>query len=373
MSGLFKSPKIPGPDPAIGQAALEQVELSREALDWYRDYAERVLEPAQRELEELNRRVVDQHMQIAGEQHAIARENEAYHRGTFRPVEQALADEAMQFNKADFADRQAAGAKADIEGAFGQVQSEVNRDLARRGVSQSADQVAANATQLALQKAAASAAAQNKARTDADAIGFARKTDVASLGRGIANQTSTAAQIALQGGSGASQAQQSTSAGAMQAGQFVGQGYNTAIGGIGSAGSLFAESSRQRQNAAIQQSQSGGELFGTLLGAGARLGSAYLMAPTVASDKKLKKNRKPAKPSAASQAIKDMPIEQWQYDEKKAPALADGREHVGPMAQDFAEHVGGDGKTINVGDAIGLVLASQKDTLKRLDRLEGNS
>lgn len=362
MSGLFKSPKIPGPDPNIGLAAMEQIALSREALDWYKDYAARVLEPAQREFDELNRRVTEQSLRIGDAQEQQMREGYDFWKSQYRPVEEAAIRDAMQFDEAGFADRKAAEAQAGVEQSFGVAQQGMQQDLARRGMTLSAAQLAAQTSDLELAKAAAKAGAANQARADADAIGFARKVDIASLGRGIANQQSTAAQVALSGGNQASTVQGRTQAGAIQGGQFVGQGYNTAIGGIGSAGNLFAEGSRQNQYAAAQNAANRGALMGTLVGAGVGLWSA--------SDKNVKKDRKKVKPSAAMLALEKMDVETFKYDPEKVPELADGATHVSPTAQDFAANVRGDGKTIDLRDEIGVTMAAVKDINKRLKKVE---
>ena len=361
------SSDIPGPDPRIGLAALETAQLSREALDWYKDYSARVLEPAQRDLTELNKRVTEQSLRIGDQQESQMRADRAHWEGTFRPVEQAVADEAMGFDKAGFADSQAAKAQAGVEQSFAVAAEGANRDLARRGMTLSAAQLAAQGSDMDLAKAAAMAGASNQARTDADAVSFARKIDAASLGRGIANQQSTAAQVALSGGNQASTVQGRTSAGAGQAGQFVGQGYNTAIGGIGTSGSLFAEGSRQNQYAAAQNAQNSGGLLGTLAGAGTSLGAASILKY---SDKNVKKDRKKVKPSAATLALENMDVETFEYDPKKVPELADGATHMSPTAQDFAENVRGDGKRIDLRDEIGVTMAAVKDVNERLKKVE---
>lgn len=365
--GWLSSPKIPGPDPNIGLAAMEQIALSREALDWYKDYAARVLEPAQREFDELNRRVTEQSLRIGDAQEQQMREGYDFWKSQYRPVEEAAIRDAMQFDEAGFADRKAAEAQAGVEQSFGVAQQGMQQDLARRGMTLSAAQLAAQTSDLELAKAAAKAGAANQARADADAIGFARKVDIASLGRGIANQQSTAAQVALSGGNQASAVQGRTAANAGAAGGFVGQGYNTAIGGIGSAGNLFAEGSRQRQYAAAQNAANSGGLMGTLVGAGTSLGSAYLLG---LSDKNVKKNRKKVKPSAAMLALEKMDVETFEYDPEKVPELADGATHVSPTAQDFAANVRGDGKTIDLRDEIGVTMAAVKDINKRLKKVE---
>ncbi|MBN9461693.1 MAG: tail fiber domain-containing protein [Burkholderiales bacterium] len=320
----------------------------------------------QAEQADLNRQVMQQQLDIANDQQRIANETYDYQKGTFRPVEQAIADEAMQFNTGDYANRKAAQAAADTQQAFDQAGAEVNRDLARRGMSMSAGQASASASDLALRKAAAIAAESNSAREQADAVGFARKMDAASIGRNLPSQQATAAQIALSGGTQASGVQASTAAGARADAGVIGTGFNTNIGANQAAGQLYAQSSQQNQYAAAQNAQNSGQLFGTLAGAATSLGAAAILA----SSKDIKKDRAPASPSAASLAIESMPVEHWKYDERKVPELADGREHIGPMAQDFAKHVGGDGQTINLGDEVGTLMASQKDVLRRVKKLE---
>lgn len=359
------APDVPGPDPRIGEAALRNAELGQEAFDWYKQYFETTLAPLQQEQASLNKQVTQQQLDIARDNQRISNETYDYQKGTFRPVEQAIAADAMKFNEADYANRKAALAGADVTQAFDQAGAEVNRDLARRGMSLSAGQASASASDLALRKAAAIASASNAARDQAEAVGFARKMDAASIGRNLPSQQATAAQIALSGGSQASGVAGSSLSGAQSNAGVMGQGYNTNIGANQAAGQLYATSSQQAQYAAAQNQQNSGDIFGTLVGAGTRLGSAYML-----SSKKVKKDRRPVKESAATLAVEAMPIDRWKYDEDKVPALADGREHIGPMAQDFAKHVGGDGETINLGDAVGVTMAATKDLAKRVKRLE---
>lgn len=261
------SSDIPGPDPRIGEAALRSAELGKEAFDWYKQYFDTTLGPQQRELADLNAQVTKQQMATAQEQQRIASETYDYQKGTFRPVEQALVDEAMAFNTRDQAERKAAQAAADVQAAYGQVEGEVNRDLGRRGVSLSAGQLAANKNALALSKAANVAGASNAARDQAEALGWARKVDAASLGRGLANQQATAAQIALSGGSQASQVAGSTGQSARANAGIMGDGYSAALQATGQAGNLFAEQSRQNQYAAAN---SGSDILGTVAGVGTR-------------------------------------------------------------------------------------------------------
>jgi hypothetical protein len=83
-------------------------------------------------------------------------------------------------------------------------------------------------------------------------------------------------------------------------------------------------------------------------------------------------------------AIRTMPVDRWRYkpgaglaahkraSEGKATIVPDAAEHVGPYAEDFQKRFGvGDGKTINVIDAIGVTFAAMKGLAKEVDKLKG--
>lgn len=71
--------------------------------------------------------------------------------------------------------------------------------------------------------------------------------------------------------------------------------------------------------------------------------------------------------NAAVEAVKAMPLKVWRY---KA-GEGDDAVHVGPMAEDFQALTGlGDGKTINVIDALGVLFGALKAAHLRIDLLE---
>lgn len=62
-----------------------------------------------------------------------------------------------------------------------------------------------------------------------------------------------------------------------------------------------------------------------------------------------------------------MPVEKWRYKEGTG---MDDAEHVGPYAEDFKEATGlGDGKTINVVDAIGITMGAIQELSRKVDNL----
>ncbi len=261
------------PDPNIGMAALRNSEIAGEALDWYRDYTERVMAPLQREQAGLNRQVTQQQMAIAGDAAALARDDARYQRETFRPMERRLAQEADGFNTDAYRERQANLAGADVQSAFAAAQQQQRMEQARRGVSSTAGVSQALDQDMALKRAAAMAGAANAARDNATQLGWARRMDAASLGRGLASSQATNSQVALQAGNSASGVTGNSLAGAAGIASTMGQGFNSAIGANQSAGNLWATSSGLAQ----QGSMADASARNGMIGSGAALATAVAM------------------------------------------------------------------------------------------------
>ena len=106
-----------------------------------------------------------------------------------------------------------------------------------------------------------------------------------------------------------------------------------------------------------QQQQQRNSTMGSLFGlAGAGLG-AWL------SDEDAKMDMHPASPDRALKAVKNMPMMNYRY-------KATGNRNMGPVAQDWAKAVGGDGHSIEAPQAFGVTLASIKALAEKVDRME---
>jgi hypothetical protein len=68
------------------------------------------------------------------------------------------------------------------------------------------------------------------------------------------------------------------------------------------------------------------------------------------SSSKLKTDKRIAE--SVLRKIETLPVERWRY----LPAVADAAHHIGPYAEDWAARFGGDGQTINLMDAVGVLL-----------------
>lgn len=196
------SPKIPAPDPAIGQAALsnadlakEQTAVARENLAWEKERAAKQ--------DPLVEKIVNQ--QIASGDQNAERANQQWdiYQKLYQPVEQKVVSEAMNFDSPERKERMAAQAGADVTRSYGAAQEQNARALAAMGVNPNSGRFGGLANETALAQARDTAGAMNKARTDTEMQGIALRTGVAQLGRGLPSTGISADSLALNAGNSA--------------------------------------------------------------------------------------------------------------------------------------------------------------------------
>jgi hypothetical protein len=100
----------------------------------------------------------------------------------------------------------------------------------------------------------------------------------------------------------------------------------------------------------------------SILGSIGQIGAAA--APFIFSDENLKTDRTPMDGEAVLMSFRDMPVDEYRYKEGAREAFNLPERRGGPMAQDWADAFGGDGRTIDIGDALGRIMGA----LKELDR-----
>ena len=111
--------------------------------------------------------------------------------------------------------------------------------------------------------------------------------------------------------------------------------------------------------------------FGTftsiLGGAGGLL--TGLGAVGVGSSRDLKTDKTPIDEDEVLEKVERLPVEAWRY--KPGLGLND-KPHIGTYAEDFRDTFGlGDGKTLNLMDTTGVLMASVKSLSKKVKKLEG--
>lgn len=303
--------KTPAPDPRIAEAAMNQSRLGGEYLDWMKKQAAIT--------------------------NGWAQQAHNRYENKFIPVENKFIRQAEDWDSpermAQRVDQSRAAAARGI--ATGQAMQE--RNMASMGVNPKSGAAAALSASTGLQSGLALAGAENTATRDVRAEADARQAAVINMGHGLA-VTPT------QG--------MSMSQGAMSS------GFQGAQAGLQGQGQLLQQNYQNQLSAAQMVNQQSSDLWG---GIGGIVGLAF------GSDENTKTKIK-APGRSLLDAVDNMPVKDWTYKE----GAGDGGRHIGTMSQDFKAQTGmGDGKTINVIDAIGTVMGAVQELSAKVKTIQG--
>jgi hypothetical protein len=281
--GGGKGGSAPDPNPGYIRSAeasekvgMEQVALGRETLDFYKKQYDEIA-PV---LKQITQAEVD--TQTANKQRAD--EYAEYERNTFRPLEQKMVKAAEEYNTDAKREELARTAGADVTQAFGVARGQQNRQLAAAGIRPDSNRFAALNNNLLVQEALGKAGAQNKARTDAEGLGYAKLQDAANMGRGLASNASTAYGVSLNAGN-------SASGNAQAGGNFMGQGYGQASGmysaganAYGTAGNIYGNEFNARMQGYNAQQEAAGGFWKGIGSIAGQVGAAYVGRPPGKAD-----------------------------------------------------------------------------------------
>lgn len=363
---LFDSPSPPQPDPAIGQAAQTNAEIGREALDFQKQvYAEN--KPRQAALDTLGTNLVNSQVGLSEMQGAQSQDYYNYMKGTFRPVEQSLVDQATNFNTEARREELAgqAGATAEQQAAISD--AALRREASAYGLNPADAGFQNSMAGNKLNVTAAKVGAMNNATVQARNEGRAFEFDAAGLGRNLPAAGVSSAQTAIAGGNAALNAgltpiQAANASAATSAGLF-----GSAVGANNSAGNLLLGQydAQMRGYNAQQQADAG---FGNMLGT---LGAAAIMRYPWSS-KDLKEDKAPVKADLILDGLTEIPVEAWRY--RKGVADGGAVKHIGPYAEDVQEQFGDSAAPGGVGlDLVsmnGIAIAGIQALAKKVRRLE---
>ena len=271
----------PAPDySAMARATERGIDVAERLGTRQMDFAQRQYE----EMKPMLQRIADQQMAAQEQQMGQAKDYYDYQTQTFRPVEQGLVRDAQEFSTAGYREQLARDAAAASAKAFGLTQDMATRAAAARGVNPNSGAALAMQNQNMLGLAAQRANAMTGARTSAEQMGWARRMDAAGLGRGLAG----ASTAAYGGATGAGTAGANT---AMAAGNQFTAANNAGVGTMMEGARLGVQGAGNILNAQTSAYNTGinaqGEMMGSVLGAGSRIGAAY-----AASDRRLKEDIK---------------------------------------------------------------------------------
>lgn len=224
-----------------------------------------------------NRRQYDANMQVAAPiiqaqtglmRQSIEQGDDYYNymKGTFRPIEQELADEAAtgasryntNANVRANVEREASRAVADVQSALAGAQAQNARAMSSMGVNPNSGRFASMKVGENLQAAAMRAGAQTNAREKGVALDYAKRMDVTGLGRGLPGASQGAYGLALNSGNSAVGNQNSTSAqymGGMNAGNgLIMQGQGMKMNGLAQAAQMQTNAYNAALSANAQES-----------------------------------------------------------------------------------------------------------------------
>ena len=284
----------PDPNPgqiATAEASKEVAKIQQETAREYLDFSKQQyqdLKPIAEKIYTSLQRLQDKQADIADANEKRAAEYADYERTTFRPLEQALVNEANEYSTDAKREQLASRGMADVATAYQAQRQQALDTLARYGINPNSARFAAINASLSRAQAADSAGAANNARTQAEQIGYARKLDASSLGRNLASNATSAYGTAINANN-ASSANASASYGAIAApGQQLGNAYGQtsnmyggATNAYGTAGNIYGNEFNTRMQAYQAQQSQDNSLMSAVGGiagrwAGSQAGSAAI-------------------------------------------------------------------------------------------------
>lgn len=347
----------------MNRAAEANAEIAKEALDFYKGIYATDIRPAQQRQQDLADTLVDDYLDTSRQQKEFAQDQKEYYESTFKPIEQQMVADAQNYDSAENIKKRTGEAAAAVSQQFSNAQAQAARLQSRYGLSSSGFEK--QTKNLARDQALATAGAATGAANEVRDKGIALRAGVANFGRNMPNTASSyfsGANASNAGAFGTGQtAMQNIGANAA----FVGQGFNTAIQGNSSAGSIYG------QVAQLEGKDSG--IWGALGGiagqfAGSQAGSAAIAG--LFSDRNMKEDIKPVSDDEALAAVKSTPVSRWKYKQ----GMGDSGRHIGPMAQDVNRTMGGAaapaGKLIDPITVGGINLAATAALARKVERLE---
>ncbi len=352
------SSSAPAPDPQIGAAALKQAETGEAWLSFARD-AFAISQDRQKELDDLTNRVTEQQLGLATDQAKWAREDRDRYNSVYKPIEDDFIKEATNYATEERQAEAAAEARGDVQTAAANNRAATERANASMGVTPGSGRFAGVQAASDLGTTLAEAGAANTSRQAVRDKGLALKADVANLGKGLPAQAAAGAGGSVAASGTALGGAQGTNSQALAASTIMNAGYGGAMQGYAGQASTLNQSYGLQLDAWKTQQQMKAQSAG---GIGSFLGGVAGL--IYKSDENAKENKAPIDDGAALEAVRDMPVEAWDYKE----GVADEGRHVGTYAQDFAKQTGlGDGKNIAAQDAIGITMKAVQDLDKKLD------
>jgi hypothetical protein len=227
-----------GSTAAQNYTAIQQIQLSREQLDWAKQmYAQE--QPAREEASRVANEVAGVQVDAMRQQMNFAQQSRDDYEQLYRPLEQKIVKEADEYDTPERRAAESAKAVASVEQQLNIQRDATMREQERSGVNPASMRTAGLQASMDLNAAKLKAGAGTAAGQAVEAQGYARRMDAANLGRNIASsqgtQAALAASMGTQGVANATTGLNNLTSGTQQ----LTQAYGTAINGMGAAGNTF--------------------------------------------------------------------------------------------------------------------------------------
>ncbi|MDN7179113.1 hypothetical protein M0D69_14030 [Caballeronia sp. SEWSISQ10-4 2] len=281
----------PAPDPAVGQAALENIQLGKDWLSFAQDqFAQGNVRQA--DLDALTSEVTKQQMAQAQQQMATqtqqnqwAQEDRDRYKNTFQPLQDDYIKQAKEYGSVEKQESLAAEAVADAQQGARAANDANNRSMASMGINPNSGRFEGITRGQEVLNSLNQAGAANNARSAARDKALALQSDAINLGNGL--PSSAASSIGLGMGAGMNGVGAGSSAvGNNQAANqnfyanqgIMGQGFGGAMNGNNSGAGIFNSQYQSQVGAYNAQQQASGASSGALMGGIGSLAGAGIMA-----------------------------------------------------------------------------------------------
>lgn len=282
--------RAPPPDPAMAMAAASQAAMSaRQVALAEKQYADYTAPGGDREWA---RQSAEDYLNIAKQTAASAeklsteqlesmRFNDKRYKDVAIPYEDQLLKDSERFDSQGYKDGQVASAVADVKSASDNVRAQKTRGMGRMGINPSSGNAEAMRGEMDMNEAAVIAGTSNNTRRSADQVGLATKMQMyggmkglAGLGNANASLATGALGLGLNAGGAGVNAVKSSLDANNNAFNTSMSGMTAGIHGLGSAVNSYGKIGELAQNAA--KINNANDPFASILGAGAKMGAAFL-------------------------------------------------------------------------------------------------
>lgn len=184
---------------AENELAQQNIDMQKEQFSYFKD--------RQVGIDATAKRVTDSQLAQAEETAAQGRDLYNYQKDVFRPVEQSLVSQAMRESTPEYYEKYAQEAVAKQAGANSNALAQTERNMASMGVNPNSGAYMSNQRSLTLANAAGLGAVANDSRDKAESLSWARRADVAGLGKGLVGAGNASYGLATGSGNSAINAQ----------------------------------------------------------------------------------------------------------------------------------------------------------------------